>query len=225
VIYPISASRQDDQPRGSAENPTGDFRQRVNDRKAAQKFKRLIACNFSPGDKVATLTYRDDTLPSTADEARTRRIRPFMGKLRKACRELCNGPLRYFYVTEGRHGDHRLHHHMIVANDPVLLDQIEHLWKYGFVSFESIVSRGYDNWARYLTKEPRKTGRQRVGDRAWTPSLGLKKPEAVTFDVQDDWEYELPPNVFVEHNDTAKNEWYCCRYISYRKLPEAEKTE
>jgi len=127
VIYPISASRQDDQPRGSAENPTGDFRQRVNDRKAAQKFKRLIACNFSPGDKVATLTYRDDTLPSTADEARTRRIRPFMGKLRKACRELCNGPLRYFYVTEGRHGDHRLHHHMIVANDPVLLDQIEHL--------------------------------------------------------------------------------------------------
>lgn len=226
VVYPISGNKRDEQTREAAKNPTGDFRQRVNDKKAAQKFRRLIACNFSPGDKVATLTYRDNTLPPTADDARKRRLRPFMAQLRKRYLDLIGSPLKYLYVTEGRHGDHRLHHHMIIPGDPEVEHLIRLLWrKYGGSGFETIASRGYDVWAGYLTKEPRKTGRQRLGDRAWTPSLGLKKPTVTTFDVDDGWEYELPPNVFVEHNETVQNEWYCCRYISYRRLPDAEKAE
>lgn len=217
IVYPISKGRPDRLERGVAARCTSDLRQKMNDRTAAHKFRRLIAANFRPADYVVTLTYSDETLPATPEQARDRSLKPCIGKIRREFRELGEDPLRYMYVTEGLHGDQRLHHHIIIPNIPDIKEIVKRYWTYGHVGFEKISSRGYEVWASYLTKEPRKTGRRHVGDRAWTPSLGLKKPEIITYEVADDYKYEPPPGVVITHNEDVQTEWFRCQYVSYFK--------
>lgn len=214
IVYPISKGRLDKIERTSATQCTSDLRQKMNDRTSAQKFRRLIAANFSPRDYVVTLTYSDNFLPSTPEAARDRYLKPFIRKLRADLRE--NGmDLKYMYVTEGLHGDKRLHHHIIVPDYPDLKKIIRQRWAEGHVDYERISSRGYDVWAGYLTKEPRKTGRRRVGDRMWTPSLNLTKPTVIAYEVDDDFRFEPPAGAIVKHNEDWQTEWFCCQYLSY----------
>lgn len=217
VVYPISKGRSDRRERGAAKSCTSDLRQKLNNKTAASKFRRLIATNFKPSDYVISLTYSDTSLPQTPERARDGYLKPCINRLRQTFRDLGEDPLKYMYVTEGLHGDKRLHHHMIVPDVPDIKEIIRELWPHGHVGFERISSRGYDTWASYLTKEPRKTGRRRVGDRMWTPSLGLKKPEVVTYEVADDFRYEPPAGVVITHNEDWQTEWFCCQYVSYYK--------
>lgn len=217
VVYPISKGRSDRRERGAARSCTSDLRQKLNNKTAASKFRRLIATNFKPSDYVVSLTYSDALLPQTPEKARDGYLKPCINRLRHVFRDLGEDPLKYMYVTEGLHGDKRLHHHMIVPDVPDIREIIRALWPYGHVGFERISSRGYDTWASYLTKEPRKTGRRRVGDRMWTPSLGLKKPEVVTYEVADDFRYEPPAGVVITHNEDWQTEWFFCQYVSYYK--------
>lgn len=189
----------------------------MNDRTAQAKFRRLIASNFSPRDYVVTLTYDDVSLPATPEKARDRFLKPCINKLRQAFRDLGEDPLKYMYVTEGLHGDKRLHHHIIIPDVPNIRKTVRERWPCGHVDFERISSRGYEVWAQYLTKEPRKTGRRRVGDRMWTPSLGLKKPEVTTYEVADDFHFEPPTGVVITHNEDWQTEWFRCQYVSYYK--------
>lgn len=216
IVYPISKGRIDRMERTSAAHCTSDLRQKMNDRSAAQKFRRLIAANFSPKDYVVTLTYSDSSLPSTPEAARDRCLKPFIRKLRADLREV-GTDLKYMYVTEGLHGDKRLHHHIIVPDSPDLKQIVRKRWAEGHVDYERIASRGYDVWGSYLTKEPRKTGRRRVGDRMWTPSLNLTKPTVITYEVEDDFRFEPPAGVIVKHNEDWQTEWFCCQYLSYYK--------
>ena len=79
---------------------------------AWQKLELLLAANFTPRDLVVTLTYDDDHLPDDRDGA-VDKIKGFWMQLRKA-RRLAGQSLRYVYVTEGVHGDKRLHHHVVI---------------------------------------------------------------------------------------------------------------
>ncbi len=217
IVYPISKGRQDRSERASAAKCTSDLRQKMNDRTAANKFRRLIAVNFGPSDFVVTLTYSDAALPATPELARERCLKPFIRKCRDDLREL-GFDLRYMYVTEGLHGSKRLHHHMIVPNVPYTREIVRQNWQaLGHVDFETISSRGYDVWSSYLTKEPRKTGRRRVGDRMWTPSIGLKKPTVITYEVPDGYQFEPPSGVVIRHHELWSTEWFSCQYLSYFK--------
>ena len=218
IIYPIAAGRQDPRERGAARSCTSELRQKINDRNSMQKFRRVLLCNFSPGDWVVTLTYSDDSLPKRPEEA-VKRLKRFFKDLRKELQSR-KSEFRYVYVTEGLHGDTRLHHHLVIPNLQGILDLIRQLWSRNGdgIGYDKLASRGYDAWARYLTKEPRKTGRRNVGDRMWTPSLGLKKPETIIYDVDDDYEFPLPPGVFVDRNETYQTEWFRCQYISWLQL-------
>lgn len=217
IVYPISKGRNDKRERGAARSCTTDLRQKLNDRTASAKFRRLIAANFGPRDWVVTLTYSDAVLPSTPERARDGYLKPCVNKLRQAFRDLGGPPLKYMYVTEGLHGDKRLHHHIILPDTAGIKALVKQCWTNGYVNFERISSRGYETWASYLTKEPRKTGRRRVGDRMWTPSLGLNKPEVITYEVPDDFRFEPPPGVHIARNEDLQTEWFCCQYVSYYK--------
>lgn len=141
-----------------------------------QKLKALLASNFSPGDIVVTLTYRDDSLPPTRRAAENR-LKLFIRRLR-AERRAAGEELRYVYVTELGHSSGRLHHHMIINSTGQDFDAIRRLWaKDGDnIDFSPIWRKGYDGWARYLSKEPRELGRHYVGERMWRSSMGLNKP-------------------------------------------------
>lgn len=216
IVHPLSKGRIARCERMAAVKCTSDLQQKMNDRSAAYKFRRLIACNFSPADYVVTLTFSDKTLPATPELARDRYLKPFIRNIR-ADQKSIGLDLKYMYVTEGLHGDKRLHHHIIVPSSGGIREAIKEHWPHGHVGFERISSKGYDAWAGYLTKEPRKTGRRRVGDRMWTPSLNLIKPTVTTFDVEDDYRYEPPAGVVIKNNENITNEWFSCQYVSYFK--------
>lgn len=218
IVYPISKGRQERTERASASRCTSDLRQKMNDRTSAQRFRRLIAANFGSSDYVVTLTYSDETLPATPELARDKKLKPFVRRLRSELSDLGFASPPYMYVTEGLHGDKRLHHHIILPRVPYVDKIVRNLWKRnGYADFETIASRGYDVWSKYLTKEPRKTGRRRVGDRMWTPSIGLKQPKVTTYQVDDDRYLFDPPNgVIIEMNELVETEFFTCQYLSYR---------
>lgn len=171
--------------------------EQLNLKYAYQKFEFALYANFSPRDWLVELTYDDGHLPQQYDEA-ARRLKYFLRKLREA-RKARGEELRYLYVTEGMHGAGRMHHHIVInagAEDHVAL---EALWKQGFVWYQRLSEfRGEGNTeglhavAMYLTKEPRKTGRLRLGQHMWTPSRGLRQAERREWELAPGEHYSPP---------------------------------
>lgn len=188
----------------------------MNDRTAARKFFWMMVANFTPSDLVVTLTYSNEALPATANLAKDHFLKPAIRKFRAGFL-LAGAKLKYMYVTEGLHGDKRLHHHIILPKVPGIEEIVRSNWTAGYVKFESISERGYDVWAGYLTKEPRKTGRTRPGQRMWTPSLHLKKPTVTTYEVSDDFHLEPPLGAIVKDRVDRQNEWFLGQYLFYYK--------
>lgn len=215
IVYPLAKGRTDRRERGAVRSCATDLRQRMNNRTALARLKRLLACNFQTEDDVVTLTYDTEHLPRSPEYARDNLLQPFIRRLRKAFQALPGTEFKYIYVIEGLHGDKRLHHHMIIPSIPGGRELVKEEWKYGYTEFNRIREKGYEGWARYLTKEPRKTGRRYVGDRMWTPSLGLKKPELEVYEVPDSYYYEPPPGSIITNNEDWQTEWFQCQYISY----------
>ena len=58
----------------------------------------------------------------------------------------------------------------------------------------------YEDLASYLTKEPREWGHPQVGERTWTPSLGLARTEPETETVPDYVTLAAPPEAIILQN-------------------------
>lgn len=165
----------------------------VNIKTACMRLEFLLYANFRPDDWFVTLTYDDEHLPPCYEAAR--KNQPAYFRKLRALRRARGLPFDYIYVMEGQHGEHRIHHHFVTRRAPgdgrgTFAD----LWGKGFVDLRTIDEfGGYRALARYLTKEPRKTGRLRVGARMWTPSIGLIQPERRDIDLQPGEHYSPPP--------------------------------
>lgn len=159
---------------------------------AYQKLELEIAANFGAGDLFVTLTYDDAHLPSNRKDA-VKRIQGFWRKLRKVRGK---ADLRYLYVTEGKHGGERLHHHVLINALGDDFQTIRDLWSFGQVDLVPLsfgVEQTFEALARYLCKEQR----GKVGQRLWSGSRNLKKPEVETFRVEDDTSLVPPPGALV----------------------------
>ena len=123
-----------------------------------------------------------------------------MSRLRKARKERGH-LLHYIYVTEGCNPGGRLHHHVVLNATGDDLEEIRRLWIYGDnlelrrLTFHR--DHTYEDLASYLTKEPREWGHPQVGERTWTPSLGLAHPEPETETVPDCVTLSAPPEADV----------------------------
>lgn len=197
-------------------------RQRINDRYSWQKLKMLLAANFSGSDLVVTLTYDDDHLPIDREEAR-KSLKKFLAQLR-AYRKDRGEALLYIYCIENKHGDTRLHHHLVLNGTGEDYDLIRSLWTFGSnVEFERVDIFGYEELAKYLTKEPREYGHNNVGARTWVPSLNLQKPTVYpTQWVDGSVRLDPPPNAYILQREVYDNEWGRFAYIEYL-LPEYPK--
>lgn len=190
-------------------------RQRMNLRRSAQKLELLLAANFSTSDLVITLTYADEHLPET-HEAANKLLKKYLRQLR-AYRRAHGGELKYIYVTEGLHGDKRIHHHLIISGTERDLETLQSLWRYGEINLERIDARfnGHAALAQYLTKEPRNGDRSLNGKRCWTPSLNLEKPIVENDLIPDDLTLSVPPGATVLDNENQRNEFGEFVYIKY----------
>lgn len=213
IIYTAPNPRDPEHVRAAKSKVSTAARQRMNFKCSCRKLELLLAANFDTRDIVLTLTYRDTDLP--ADKAgAVRRIRRFVRQLREERAK--NGQcLKYIYVTESKHEHGRWHHHIVINGTGADIEIIRRLWKWGDdIDLEPLDIYGYEGLAQYLTKEP-KGGHKKVGERMWSQSKGLARPEVESGWAKDHETLTPPPGVIVLANESQQNEFGSYAYIKY----------
>ena len=206
-----------DPPRARAEKQRASSaaRQALNMRTSCQRLECLLFANFGRDDSLVTLTYDEEHLPEARDGA-VKQVKKFIRALRDH-RKARGQPLHYIYVTEDKHGDGRIHHHMVVNGTGQDMEVIRTIWPNGLALLQNLRPREFPALARYLTKEPREYGRVDVGARNWSASRGLAKavaPPAET--VPDILTLQAPPGAYILENEgTTVNEYGNYQYIKY----------
>lgn len=189
----------------------------MNNKTARARLEMLMAANYSGRDLFVTLTYRDEDLPRNRAAA-VERLRKFIKALR-AQRRKHGQTLKYLYTTEEKHGEARLHHHLVVNGTGKDLETLQSLWPYGEVlDVEYIGERGYDALAAYVTKESVE-GRP-VGAQMWTASRNMVKPVVESAYVSNDTMLGVPLGCYVLEKEEKVTEFGSYCYIKYKVPPD-----
>lgn len=213
VTYTVPRPNASKQERKRIREVTEEQIQRTNANTAQRKLEMLMATNFDESDLVLTVTYRDADLPDSADVTRKHLGKVFsqMRAYRKA-RDLPE--LKYIYILEGRHGDHRPHAHIIINAAGGDLELMRSLWVWGDdIQLNYIRERGYDGWAGYLTKERREASLN--GKKQFVGSRNLDRPVTTYAWVDDGTTVDAPPGAQVLDEGGGRNEIASCRFVKY----------
>lgn len=213
ITYTVPRPNASKQERKRIREVTEEQIQRTNANTAQRKLEMLMATNFDEGDLVLTVTYRDADLPDSADMTRKHLGKVFsqMRAYRKA-RDLPE--LKYIYILEGRHGDHRPHAHIIINAAGGDLELMRSLWIWGDdIQLNYIRERGYDGWAGYLTKERREASLN--GKKQFVGSRNLARPVTTYEWVDDGTTVDAPPGAQVLDEGGGRNEIASCRFVKY----------
>ncbi len=213
ITYTVPRPNASKQERKRIREVTEEQVARTNANTAQRKLEMLMATNFDEGDLVLTVTYRDADLPASADVTRKHLGKVFaqMRAYRKA-RSLPD--LKYIYVLEGRHGDHRPHAHIIINAAGGDLELMRSLWIWGDdIQLNYIRERGYDGWAGYLTKERREASLN--GKKQFVGSRNLARPVTTYEWVDDGTTVDAPPGAQVLDEGGGRNEIASCRFVKY----------
>lgn len=213
TVYPAPNPRDSIGVRQGKKRLSSEAQQRMNLKYAYQKLELEIAANFGVNDLYATFTYDDEHLPANRKEANAK-MAAFWKRLR-AARKANEQELRYIYVTEHKHGDGRWHHHVLINATGDDFAQIRELWGQGGIEFIKIRidrDKNYETLARYLCKELR----DKVGQRLWSGSRNLHKPEKECFRVPNDTPLTPPSNATVlDDTGDVTTAYGHFRYIKY----------
>lgn len=218
VVYTGPSPGDPPKQRAQKQKASTAARERLNARTSYEKLERCLADNFDNGDLLVTLTYAPEHLPDTRKKA-VGRLRTWLPKVRAARKARGHPSLRYVYVTEGCCPGGRIHHHLVMDATGDDLEELQQLWRWGKVEITRLAfdrDHTYEDLASYLTKEPREWGHPRVGERMWTPSLGLTRSEPETVQVPDMVTVEAPPEaVTVSKDGPHQNGWGEWCWIKY----------
>ena len=213
ITYTVPRPNASKQERKRVREVTEEQVARTNANTAQRKLEMLMATNFDEGDLVLTVTYRDADLPDSADVTRKHLGKVFVQM--RAYRKARGLPdLKYIYVLEGRHGDHRPHAHIIINAAGGDLELMRSLWIWGDdIQLNYIRERGYDGWAGYLTKERREASLN--GKKQFVGSRNLARPVTTYEWVDDGTSVEAPPGAQVLDEGGGRNEIASCRFVKY----------
>lgn len=215
ILY--TAVNPSDPPKTRAERSklSSAARQKLNNKCSWMALKRILALNFSRRDMVATLTFSDNFIPRTRQEARAI-LKAFFAQLRQRRRQR-GATLLYVYAIEGFHPGGRPHYHVVINGTKRDYAEIRELWTYGTnLKFETIQEYGYEELARYLSKEAREFGRGRVGDRSWVCSRNIERPVATPTEwVPETHELNTPKGATNIKREVVTNEWGRYEYLEY----------
>lgn len=213
ITYTVPRPNASKQDRKRIREVTEEQIQRTNANTAQRKLEMLMATNFGDTDLVLTVTYRDADLPESADVTRKHLGKVFSQM--RAYRKARGLPaLKYIYVLEGRHGDHRPHAHIIINAAGGDLELMRSLWVWGDdIQLNYIRERGYDGWAGYLTKERREASLN--GKKQFVGSRNLDRPVTTYAWVDDGTTVDAPPGAQVLDEGGGRNEIASCRFVKY----------
>lgn len=153
---------------------------KLNCKNAVKTFNRLVHLNFSKADLFVDLTFSEEHLPDSRDDA-VRLIKNYIERLRRARRKRQLEPMRYLYVisdhTESGEGA-RYHVHLII-NGGLERSLVESAWGLGYANTQSLQPNelGVSDKAVYMARQG--SGH---GVRSWAGSKNLIRPEPIVSD-------------------------------------------
>lgn len=143
----------------------------LNEKNSRKMCERVINENFTDRDIWATLTYTENNVPGSFEEAQ-KNMQNYIRRLNYFRKKNGMPALRYVYVTE--YGNGHCHHHIVLDGD-MSMDTVESLWKLGRRNEVRRLKKdenGLTGMAQYITKEKKQKSQKK-----WAASKGLRKPE------------------------------------------------
>ena len=131
IIYTAPEPQDGKRARAEKSKMTSAAQKAMNDKTARGRLEMLLAANFTGRDLFVTLTYRDADLPGSRAAA-VKLLRAFIKALRQH-RKARGQDLKYIYTTEEKHGEARLHHHLVINSTGADIEVIRSLWPYADV--------------------------------------------------------------------------------------------
>ena len=160
-----------------------------------------------------TMTCDDFHLPDRYDGMRT-----MFRAARTRMHRWHGGPFDWIGCIEGKHGDHRLHVHLVLRDEDFSPAEVRHLWTAGDVDDEPVLMRegGYRRLAKYFNKERPDGFVIPLGKHPWSCSRGLKAqiPEPERW-RDDSGLIEVPDNVIWCRKGAHENDFGAYYYASY----------
>ena len=147
IIYTAPEPLDGKRARAEKSKMTSAAQKAMNDKTARGRLEMLLAANFTGRDLFLTLTYRDADLPANRAAA-VKLLRGFIKALRQH-RKARGQDLKYIYTTEEKHGEARLHHHLVISSTGADMEVIRSLWPYAdVIDMEYIGERDYHQYKR-----------------------------------------------------------------------------
>lgn len=193
--------------------PTREIQEKINQRDAVKKFKRIANLNFRDGYEL-DLTVRE---PMELKEAVVL-LRAYYRRIRRKYRK-GGAELKYMYVQERGKLNGRAHFHMLISAGPMSRDELEDAWGLGTANCRRLQfdENGIAPLTEYLNKSRRQGHRQSY--RRWTCSKNLVRPEPEMEDVKITVSESLELADAIERRDAEA--WAAAAFPGYT-LVEAE---
>lgn len=178
-IYP-SFRHQSDMPRGKRVKESTAAQKQLNTKRSVQELINRINANFGEGDLWMTLEYDPEHLPESLKDAQ-RILGNYIKKVNRKLKKMVKPKMKYICVTE--YSDpvsgktKRVHHHIVLSCD-LHRDELEKMWLQGERTKSEYLHPTKESWLKglgiYISKG---NYRKKSGQRRWTCSKGLKKPD------------------------------------------------
>ena len=130
-MFPVFEQCYKSSGRKSKRKPTSKIQKKLNQHNAEKKLTRIINANFTNQDYKLELTYSDEHLPETVEQAQ-KDITNFFRRVSRA-RDKSNLPkIKYVYSMEQGSRKKRIHFHVIMSGG-LAINQIAKIWGKGYV--------------------------------------------------------------------------------------------
>lgn len=173
-IFPVF---QKQSGRGKKAKPTSEVQARLNEHNAEQKLIRILNANFTPEDIEIHLTYTDENLPDTPEEAE-RDVANYLRRVKRLRKKLELPALKYVNVPGGGIGGTRFHFHITMSGG-VERSLLEELWGYGYANARKLQfnENGVEGLGRYVARQFTAHKDELPFRKRWSASRNLIIPE------------------------------------------------
>lgn len=168
--------------RSKRKSQTNESVSRNNDKLAIRKMRNVVNLNFNENDWFVTLTFNDNSIPATLEDAQ-KLFKKYSTILRKLYKRQ-GLELKYIYTIEVNRSSEspRVHCHLLInANENIAKNDITGLWPYGFTKIKSVSCKSgtLDGLAEYMIKESQITFREKEYPwrRRYFQSRNLQQPQ------------------------------------------------
>lgn len=212
-IYPQVRATDSPRERAAKQRCSTAAQQIYNRKLSREKCEDLLAENFDVGDFFVTLTYGNGHLPATRKTA-DGRMKAYITAVRAYCRARHLPDPTILWVTEEKHGDGRLHHHMVIRSWPNCYKVLRALWRHGEdVDIKKLrvdAEKNYESLARYLCKEA-----PTVGKHQWHVTKNVSRPDVYTCWVDASETVQPPKGSLIFSSGSYHNQFASYQYAVY----------